>query len=193
LACFHNYGQYHYHFRRAGYLIYLSDSLKIPRQSIEPDEAAEYAYLLSKHTFDWVVLMYLCRQIDQQQRFAAIKQTTDTQFERNMQYFLEQLKAKGIPLTSGQLNFNYWAGKYAMLLHKDLSWRTFNANEYYPNYSITPMNEVNRSSDFFRNEYMVNTIFTALQQHHKVMVVVGGGHLIVQKQLIKHTFKKAFH
>lgn len=173
-----------------GFVISLCQKSQKENRSIEPNEEDEYKFLLRKHEFNWVVLMYLCRQVDQQQRFMALHHTTDEQFAKNIGYFLNQLKRKGMPLEKSQMDYAYWKGVYQRLLKKELDWRTFNPNEYYPNFSLTPMNEINRSSDNFRNRYMIDNILNSFSTHTKVMVVVGGGHLIVQEELLKYRFNK---
>lgn len=175
-----------------GFLIQLCQNQKIAYNSIEPSQKKEYAYLLGKYELNWVVMMYLCRQVDQQQRFAELYKTTNEAFEMNIEYFLGMLVENGIPLKKQQLKYAYWKGEYKRLMKKDLEWRNFNPAEYYPNYYLTKMNEVNRSSDEFRNLFMVEKVFTSLQKYNKVLVLVGGGHLIVQEKLLIHKFKRKF-
>jgi len=176
-----------------GFIISLCNGNGIIAQSIEPKEAEEYRTLLHKYDLDWVVLMYLCRQIDQQQRFAELHRTSDEQFEKNISYFLVMLKNNGIPLDTTQMSYKHWRNKYRELLNKDLEWRKFNPHEYYPNFNFTRMNEINRASDSFRNQYMIQKIMESLEEYNKVMVLVGGGHLIIQESYLRHKFKKKFH
>ncbi len=175
-----------------GFLIQAAQNRGIPYQSIEPKAKDEYGFLLESFDFDWVVLMYLCRQIDQQQRFAEQYNTSDEDFRNNMNHFLNSLNQEGLILNSTQKDFSYWQSKYSELMQKDLNWRSFEPKEYYPNFSISPMNEVNRQSDFFRNKTMVDNIFNALEDHNRVLVLVGGGHLIIQEELINHRFKSRY-
>ena len=160
--------------------------------SFDPVYFAESSLLLELYDLDWVVLMYLCRQIDNQQRFMAQFKTTDEDFERNINYFLSQLKTDGVPIANEQTQYPYWQERYLALLGKELDWRTFDPSEYYPNFNKTKMNEVNRASDQFRNEWMVEIVLTILEQHDRVFVLVGGGHLIIQEAVLKHKFKKRF-
>ena len=173
-----------------GFIIQLSKEQNVQFASIEAPEEEEYQHLLEKYEFDWVVLMYLCRQIDQQKRLAEANKTTEDEFVRNMDYFLRMLNEKGIDLEENQQKFSYWKAKYQELLKEELVWREFNAKNYYPNFYLSQLNEINRASDQFRNEYMVEKIFNQLAISDKVFVVVGGGHLIIQEALIRHQFKK---
>ena len=176
----------------SGFIIYQSKKEGIDYGTIEPDETAEYKHLLATYDLDWVVLMYFCRQIDQQQRFSEAYHTTDADFVKNMNYFLSMLSQNGIPLQNEQLNYHYWEKKYEDLLKKELAWRTFNPTIYYPNYNLSKLNEINRSSDEFRNAYMVERILKQFEEDNKVFVLVGGGHLIIQEALLRHNFNQKY-
>ncbi|MEM9051182.1 MAG: hypothetical protein AAGC47_03930 [Bacteroidota bacterium] len=175
-----------------GFIIQHCQEKEIEYSSIEPPASAEYARLLELYDLDWVVLMYLCRQVDNQQRFMTQFKTTDEDFERNINYFLSQLKTDGVPIRNEQTQYPYWQGRYLALIGKELDWRTFDPSEYYPNFNKTKMNEVNRASDQFRNEWMVEIVLKILEQHDRVFILVGGGHLIIQEAVLKHKFKKRF-
>ena len=173
-----------------GFIIHLAKENNIPFESIEPEEELEYGYLLNKFELNWVVLMYMCRQIDNQQRLAKAYGTTDEQFVQNMNYFFRMLKDKGLPLNKYQLEFTHWKQVYQEQLEKKLEWRKFDPDIYYPNKYLTKLNEVNRASDEFRNLYMIDKIVSASETYNKVFVLVGGGHLVVQEELLKHKFSQ---
>lgn len=175
-----------------GFIISLCKSNNIQTASLEPNEADEYKKLIQEFGIDWTVLMYVCRQIDQQQRFMKLYKTTDEQFEKNISYLLTKMKDNGVPLVDKQLYYPYWRKKYQELLKRELDWRTFNPIEYYPNYDVTKLNEVNRTSDNFRNEFMIQLIMDKLNNNKKVMVVVGGGHLHTQQKELELRFNKLF-
>jgi hypothetical protein len=175
-----------------GFVMLLSKKYDVKYESIEPKEDDEYKAMLKDYGLDWVVLMYLCRQIDQQQRFMKSHNTTDQQFEKNISYLLNSMKTNGIPIDKEQLTYAYWRKKYLDLLKKDLDWRTFNPIEYYPNYNVTKMNEINRASDRIRNKFMIDKIIEKSKKHQKVMVVVGGGHLLAQEKELQYDFRRNF-
>ena len=173
-----------------GFIMQLSHERGIEYATIEPTEKDEYAYVIKKHGLDWTVLMYLCRQIDNQQRLAASYGTIDVQFEQNMNYFLSKLAEDGIPIKDEQLTFQYWKNSYESHLKRKLIWQTFDPNLYYPNKYLTRLNYANRTSDEFRNLLMIEKIMNTLKNYDRVMVVVGGGHLIVQEKLLTHKFQR---
>lgn len=176
-----------------GFIIQLCQSSNIKYSSIEPNENQEYEFLLSRYQLKWVVLMYLCRQVDQQKRLAVSNRTTDVDFIKNMNYFLLTMFENGMQLSKEQLKFEYWKKVYRELLQEELDWKNFNANVYYPNHFLTKLNEINRASDEFRNLHMVEVIMTQLKRNSRVLILVGGGHLIVQEKLLKHKFNKVYN
>lgn len=173
-----------------GYIIQLSQENEVDYATIEPEEKNEYEYLLKTYDLEWVVLMYMCRQIDNQQRLSEAYNTSDAQFEQNMDYFFRMLERDGIPLDKGQMEFTYWKNIYEKLLNRKLEWRKFNPDLYYPNKYLTKLNEINRASDEFRNLFMIEKILETSDKFDKIMVLVGGGHLIVQEKLLKSKFEK---
>jgi len=175
-----------------GYIIQLSQDNKIKYSTIEPKAKDEYEYLLKRYSLEYVVLMYMCRQIDNQQRLAIQHNTTDIQFIHNMNYFFRMLANDGIPINGEKLEFLYWKNVYKKLLKEELVWRKFNPELYYPNKYLTKLNEINRVSDEFRNSYMVEKILSTSDKFDKLMVLLGGGHLIMQQNLLEYKFNKKY-
>ena len=174
-----------------GYVIQLAQQNKIKHSSIEPNDKDEYEYMLKQYHLEWVVLMYMCRQIDNQQRLAHSYKTTNNQFVQNMNYFFKMVSECGFSLKGKELTYEYWKEVYKRRLGEDLNWRNFNPDLYYPNKNLTKLNRVNRTSDKYRNIYMVDKILETCRSYDRVMVVVGGGHLIIQEKLLEHKFKEA--
>ncbi len=175
-----------------GYTIWLAKKNNIRYASLEPKEQAEYEHLSSLYDYRKVLLMYICRQVDQQQRFHASNPMTIEEFERNMNYFLEMMKGNGIKIPENESTFNFWKGYYESFFGEPLVFGKFDPSVYYPNQFKTELNDINRSSDVFRNQTMVENIMNALDNNNRVLVVVGGGHLIVQEKKVRHDFKQRF-
>lgn len=173
-----------------GCIRFLAQKADIPFQSLEPKEREEYNHLLQMFEKEKVVLMYFCRQIHQQQLRAQNRLVTDEQLAQNIHNFLSGLKYNGISLNDQELQFDYWKKYYHAFFGEELDWRQFNPANYYPNVYDTKINEINRASGNFRNHHMVNTIFEVLQQYDKVMVLVGGSHLVIQRDLLKYRFER---
>lgn len=136
--------------------------------------------------------MYVCRQIDQQQRIHQSNTLSDADFERNMNSFLQYLNAVGISLSSVQIDFRYWRDYYAEYFQTPLDWRNFDPSNYYPNFFKNSLNAINRASDTYRNTHMIETILQSLEQYDSVMVLVGGGHLIIQEEELTQRFHKLY-
>ncbi len=173
-----------------GFTIQLAREAAVPVSSIEPSMSEEFESLNQLYNRTQVILMYFCRQIDQQQRLHRAFPMTDAEFERNISYFLENLQRSGIPMNKQELQVAYWKQQYQDFFKEPLDWRNFDPGNYYPNFYRNQLNEINRSSDQFRNDHMISTIIKTLEAHEEVMVVVGGGHLFAQEDVLRSRFQE---
>lgn len=175
-----------------GYFIKLAQAYNLPYSNLEPTEISEFTSLQEQFKKGDILLMYICRQIDQQQRINQSNTLSDREFERNMTSFLQYLNAVGISLSERELKFSYWKDYYAEFFQESLDWRNFDPSNYYPNFFKNTLNEINRASDTFRNKHMIETILQGLERYDRVMVVVGGGHLLIQEEELTQAFHKLY-
>ncbi len=175
-----------------GFIIQMAMKNAIPYSSIEPDDSLEYIHLLKKFNRQETILMYVCRQIGQQQRLAEQFDIGKDEFEKTMNDFLSYLRYRGVPMEPKEYDFDFWKQYYQRFLGIPFELSSFDPSIFYPNYRKTKLNKINRASDTFRNMHMVNQIFEKLESYDRLLVVVGGGHLVIQKRRITSLFDREY-
>lgn len=170
-----------------GFFRFICRKNNIKVTSIEPNDSLEYKYLLSKYKKNDVVLMYFCRQIEQLQHQESFQ---DNEFNKYMNDFLIGLKHKGMPLLNDEISVDYYIKYFEEFFKTKFNWKNFDPSNYQPIYSKTLLNEIMKESTYFRDRYIINKIEESLETNDKVMVVMGGSHLIIEEPVLRYIMTK---
>lgn len=168
-----------------GFIKYLCVKNDIAIRTFEPTAQNEYEYILSKYKKSDVLLMYFCRRIARVQRKSNIED-----FKNEMLNYLSSQKQKGFPIDNIEKEYNEILQHYKITFNKELDWRNFESKYVDPNRDFTILNKINRELSIYRDNQLLESIRDELNNKNKVFVIVGAGHVVVQKERIIQIFNE---
>lgn len=171
----------------SSYIAFLARKENILLKSVEPSQKEQFDYLLQKYDRNRVLAMYILRQTYQYQNQYA---NNPINYEQKIQSFVDYMMENGFPITKEEAeldNLLYLLRQYTNLDINNNNWIELDVKAYVHRDDAI-FNDIYNDLISFRNKNLILTIEDVLNKYDRVFVIMGGGHLIEEKEEIEKIF-----
>lgn len=171
----------------AGLIRYLATEQNVAVARLEPSRQAEIDMLLEQFTPEQVKLFYILRQVSELRM--VWKTTSKTQLQKAVMQSIDQLSVFD-GLKTVITTMDDFESSYRRYWQTPTQWWNVPSQWFHPVLTIEETggvftNDVHRTASTFRNRHMVQVLANAVNQGHRVMAMVGKGHLPLQAHALE--------
>ncbi len=167
-----------------GFIGFFGHPRRIQIKNIEPNFSEELYHLLDIFDEEYVLVYYFVREMSLYQ----IKHDR-LELESYISNFLEDLNYF-LPLKKKEPDYIYQL--YQKTFHKQFQINQITGDLWDPIQEKTIINAVSKQNEIFRNQKMVENIIEAFNDYHKVFVVAGSAHAVIQEPALRQFFHELY-
>lgn len=167
-----------------GFTVQLARQLGIPTESADAPSSVEIHELLAHHPAKDVFVYLVATRLVGSYRNPDLKEAAS----EYPSFFRTQVIGNGVPVEPG---WDTWEGfllQYRSVTGQPVTTKTWNPQRLSPTVQMGTLNQVARTSDSLRDQYVLAAIRKSLQKHDRVIVVFGGAHVVALESELGDVF-----
>ena len=167
-------------FGEPGFVSFLANQQSIQIKNIEPNFSEELYHLLDWFDEEDVLVYYFVREMSlyQLKHEKLELESYISNFIEDLNYFL--------PLKKKEPDYIYQL--YENTFHTQFQTNQINNDLWDPIQEKTIINAISKQNEIFRNQKMVENIIKSFNDYHKVFVVAGSAHAVMQEPALRQFF-----
>ena len=167
-------------FGEPGFVSFLANQQSIQIKNIEPNFSEELYHLLDWFDEEDVLVYYFVREMSlyQLKHEKLELESYISNFIEDLNYFL--------PLKKKEPDYIYQL--YENTFHTQFQTNQINNDLWDPIQEKTIINAISKQNEIFRNQKMVENIIKSFNDYHKVFVVAGSAHAVMQEPALREFF-----
>jgi hypothetical protein len=168
-----------------GFTVQLARQSGIPTESADAPAKEEMTELLAHHPVGDVFVYLVATRLVGSYRNPDLKEDAS----EYPAFFDSQIVGNGVP---AQKDWKAWDGflrEYRRVVGRPLTVKTWDPRLLDPTLDLGRLNEVARTSDTLRDQYLLASIHRSLQQYDRVVVVFGDDHVLALEPALEGVLK----
>jgi hypothetical protein len=168
-----------------GFAVYLAGRYHVPVRSGDAPVREEFKALLARHAAEDVFVFLTAQRLIGSERNPDLK-TAAAEYPG---FFEDYLIGNGLPLHKGWEEWKGFLREYRRVVGRALSKTSWNPDLVSPILNSGRLSQIARTSDAFRDRYLLTSIQKALGDHDRIVVIFGGWHVLALEPELDEVLK----
>ncbi|ULU26803.1 hypothetical protein [Dyella terrae] len=168
-----------------GFTVQLARQLGIPTESGDAPAREEMNELLARHSASEVFVYLVSTRLVGSYRNPDLSEDA----AEYPAFFDSQIIGNGVPVQEGWETWDGFLREYRRVAGRSLASKTWDPQLLDPTLNTSKLNEVARTSDALRDQFLLAAIRTSLQRYDRVIVVFGSAHVVELEPSLEEMLK----